>query len=231
MREKTEKAYEKVVDYIQSEIWKGNLIRGERLPPERELAELLGVSRNSVREALRTLSLMGFISSVQGAGNYVTCNFEKNLSESFRMMLQLGETNYLQVSQLRRGLESETARLAATRILPGQIARLETLSQKMRQETDAVQASRYDQEFHNLLCEASGNKLIKSLFGAMLATVNDFISTMYVRIVTDEQQAEVLHCAHDGLVEALREHDADAAIRAIWSHFEVVDAAIPNREQ
>lgn len=230
MREKTEKAYEKVVNYIQSEIWKGNLIRGESLAPERELAELLGVSRNSVREALRTLSLMGFISSVQGAGNYVTCNFEKNLSESFRMMLQLGETNYLQVSQLRRGLESETARLAATRILPGQVARLETLAQQMREETDAVKASRYDQEFHNLLCEASGNKLICSLFGAMLATVNDFISTMYVRIVADAEQAEVLHNAHDALVEALRAHDEDAAIRAIWSHFEVVDAAIPSRE-
>ena len=67
MRERAEKTYEKVVDYIQGEIRKGNLQRGERLPPERELAEALGVSRNSVREALRTLSLLGFVSSVQGA--------------------------------------------------------------------------------------------------------------------------------------------------------------------
>ena len=62
------KAYEKVIDYIQGEILKGDLKRGEKLPPERELAELLGVGRNSVREAMRTLSLMGFISSTQGGG-------------------------------------------------------------------------------------------------------------------------------------------------------------------
>ena len=73
MNERSERTYEKVVNYIQSEIWKGNLQRGERLPPERDLAELLGVSRNSVREALRTMSLMGFISSVHGAGKISIC--------------------------------------------------------------------------------------------------------------------------------------------------------------
>lgn len=69
---KGERAYEKVLDYIRSEVRRGNLKRGERLPPERELAEQLGVSRNSVREAVRTLSLMGFVSSIQGAGNYIS---------------------------------------------------------------------------------------------------------------------------------------------------------------
>ena len=53
------KAYEKVIDYIQGEILKGDLKRGEKLPPERDLAELLGVGRNSVREAMRTLRLLG----------------------------------------------------------------------------------------------------------------------------------------------------------------------------
>ena len=63
MSEKTEKStrtYEKVVQYIKDEIWRGSLKCGERLPPERELAETLGVSRNSVREAIRTLSMMGY---------------------------------------------------------------------------------------------------------------------------------------------------------------------------
>ena len=63
---KEDRAYEKVLEYIKSEVRRGNLKRGERLPPERELAEQLNVSRNSVREAVRTLGLMGFVSSVQG---------------------------------------------------------------------------------------------------------------------------------------------------------------------
>ena len=170
-----------MLDYIKAEIRRGNLKRGERLPPERELAEQLGVSRNSVREAVRTLSLMGFVSSVQGAGNYISCDLEGNLSTSFEMMLLLGETNYLQVSQLRRGLESETARLAATRVLPGQLERLNSLAQRMAAEPDPEKGALLDQQFHMLLCEASGNLLLRALFRAMLATVNRFIGTMYVR--------------------------------------------------
>ena len=109
------KAYERVITYIKSEILKGDLKQGEKLPPERELAERLGVGRNSVREALRTLSLMGFISSTQGAGNFVSCDIEKNLAESTQMMMLLGATDYRQVSELRQGLESEAVRLAAQR--------------------------------------------------------------------------------------------------------------------
>ena len=226
MRERAEKTYEKVVDYIQGEIRKGNLQRGERLPPERELAEALGVSRNSVREALRTLSLLGFVSSVQGAGNFVTCDFEKNLSTSFRMMLLLGETNYLQFSQLRRGLESETARLAANRILPGQLEKLRCLAQRMSDETDPEKGAVLDQQFHLVLCETSGNLLLRALFRAMLSTVNRFISTMYVRIVAEEHNAQALHDAHMDIVRALAAGDENAAIQGIWRHFQVVEGAI-----
>lgn len=226
MAEKSERAYEKVIEHIKNEIWQGTLKRGERLPPERELAESLGVSRNSVREAIRTLSLLGFVSSTQGAGNFVTCDIEQNLRESLRMMVLLGETNYLQLSQLRRGLESENARLAAERIAPRQAARLRELARLMREEPDAQRASAYDQEFHTLLCDASGNRLIKSLFGAMLSTINDFISTMYVRIVADPEQAEALHAAHQRLADALAARDGDAAALAMRGHFEVVDASI-----
>ncbi len=226
MAEKTERAYEKVIEHIKGEIWQGTLKRGERLPPERELAEALGVSRSSVREAIRTLSLLGFVSSTQGAGNFVTCDIEPNLRESLRMMVMLGETNHLQISQLRRGLESENARLAAERVSPRQAARLKELAALMRDEPDPQRASRYDQEFHSLLCEASGNRLIRALFSAMLSTFNEFISTMYVRIVEDEGQAQALHAAHRQLADALAGHDAGAASQAMHRHFEVVDASI-----
>ena len=193
---------------------------------QEQLAEQLGVSRNSVREAVRTLSLMGFVSSVQGAGNYISCDLEGNLSTSFEMMLLLGETNYLQVSQLRRGLESETARLAATRVLPGQLERLNSLAQRMAAEPDPEKGALLDQQFHMLLCEASGNLLLRALFRAMLATVNRFIGTMYVRIVSAEDQAKQLHDAHLEIVQALTEGDENAAIQGIWRHFQVVEEAI-----
>lgn len=223
---KEDRAYEKVLEYIKSEVRRGNLKRGERLPPERELAEQLNVSRNSVREAVRTLGLMGFVSSVQGAGNYISCDLERNLGASFELMMLLGETNYLQVSQLRRGLESETARLAANRILPGQLEKLRCLAQRMSDETDPEKGAVLDQQFHLVLCEASGNLLLRALFRAMLSTVNRFISTMYVRIAAEEHNAQALHHAHMDIVKALAAGDENAAIQGIWRHFQVVERAI-----
>jgi GntR family transcriptional regulator, transcriptional repressor for pyruvate dehydrogenase complex len=223
---KTKKTYERVVNYVKDEIWRGNLKRGERLPSERDLAELLGVSRNSVREAMRTLSMMGFISSVHGGGNYISCDLEQNLSETLRMMMMMGETNYMQVSQLRRGLESEMARLAVNRILPRQVEKMGELVRQMREEPNAEKGSLLDQKFHTLLCEAAGNKLIHAIFMAMLSTINEFISTMYARIVKNEVQGDLLYKTHEDLVEALGRHDEEAALRAIREHFEIVDASI-----
>lgn len=65
----SEKAYESVIDRIKKQISSGAFRPGDRLPPERELAEGLGASRNSVREALRVLDILGIVSSRQGAGN------------------------------------------------------------------------------------------------------------------------------------------------------------------
>lgn len=229
MSEKTEKStrtYEKVVQYIKDEIWRGSLKRGERLPPERELAETLGVSRNSVREAIRTLSMMGFVSSTQGAGNFVTCDFESNVGESIRMMLAMGETNYLQISQLRCALETESTRLAAGRILPKQAARMQELARLMEEEEGADQGSKYDVEFHRILIEASGNHLIKSLFGAMMITVDDFIRTMNRNISQDPEQFARLHAVHGQLADALAAHDHTAAAQALMAQFEIVDHSI-----
>lgn len=229
--EQVERAYERVVGYVRDEIWRGHLKRGERLPSERDLAELLGVSRNSVREAMRTLSLMGFISSIHGSGNFVSCDLQKNLSETLNLMLLMGETNSMQVSQLRRGMELESARLAARRASPRQAAKLVDLAQRMRGEVNTDKGFRLDQDFHILLCEASGNRLVQALFNAMISTINDSIGIMYKRIVRDEIQADRLFTSHDDLAAAISRHDERAAEEAIRRHFQVVeDCANPSLE-
>ena len=138
----------------------------------------------------------------------------------------LGETNYLQISQLRCLLEIEAAKLAAARILPKQLARMQELALLMRTEGNSEKVYRYDLDFHRLLCEASGNHLILSFFSAMLRLFEDFITTMHRRIIQDSEQAEKLYLSHEHLVEALVAHDGDAAFRTVWDHFEIVDRSI-----
>ncbi len=80
------KTYEAIIDHIKSDLINGNLHTGQKLPPERELAKQHGVSRTSIREALRTLEILGVIESIQGSGNFISANVEKSLIESMSMM-------------------------------------------------------------------------------------------------------------------------------------------------
>lgn len=106
------KTYETVINYIKSEILNGDLSKGQKLLPERELALKIGVSRTSVREALRSLEILGVIESVQGAGNYITGNIEKSISETLSMMFLLQQTDSRQLSELRESLELKAIELA-----------------------------------------------------------------------------------------------------------------------
>lgn len=225
------KAYEKVVEYIQEEIYSGHLKRGEKLPPERDLAEKLHVGRNSVREALRTLSLMGFISSTQGAGNFVSCDMEKNLTQSTRMMMMMGEVSYRQISELRQGLESEAAMLAAERITAEQLSALEEVAWALRDERDMEKSSAMDNRLHQLISEASGNPLIIVILRSLSETIDHFIHDMHRRIMADPVLGKRLQDTHQGIVLALRDHNKAEAARFMREHFKVVDDAIFNLEK
>ena len=212
------KAYERVITYIKSEILKGNLKQGEKLPPERELAEKLGVGRNSVREALRTLSLMGFISSTQGAGNFVSCDIEKNLAESTQMMMLLGATDYRQVSELRQGLENQAVLLASERITPAQLSELEDIVWQLRDENDLARSTALDKRLHYLIGEAAGNPLIMVILRAMSETIDDFISHMREKMMEDEVYRKRLQDSHQGIVLALQDHNGAEAVRMMGKH-------------
>ena len=220
------KAYERVITYIKSEILKGNLKQGEKLPPERELAEKLGVGRNSVREALRTLSLMGFISSTQGAGNFVSCDIEKNLAESTQMMMLLGATDYRQVSELRQGLESQAVLLASERISPAQLSELEDIVWQLRDEDDLERSTMLDKRLHYLIGEAAGNPLIMVILRAMSETIDDFISHMREKMMEDEVYRKRLQDSHQGIVLALQDHNGAEAVRMMREYFQAVDSAM-----
>ena len=100
--ERQQKAYKGVIDYFKKKIMDGELRPGEKLPPERDIAERLNVSRNSVREAIRIMDMTGVISSQQGSGNYITCEFQKSLAETMTMMFAMDQIDYKQISQIRR---------------------------------------------------------------------------------------------------------------------------------
>lgn len=107
-----EKAYVTVIAYIKQLVQDGQLAFGGKLPSEREMMATLGLGRNSIREALRTLENMGLISCVHGKGNFLVNRIGESFSSVFSMLLFLKQSNFDEVQQLRRGLEMQSLLLA-----------------------------------------------------------------------------------------------------------------------
>lgn len=224
------KSYTKVIDYIKKQIRKGNLRIGEKLPAERELSEILGVSRNSVREAIRTLDIMGVISSQQGAGNYLKGNFENNLVESISMMFLLNQINYQQISQLRRGLEMQALMLAIDNISEDEIMELKKIISQLEHETEADNVI-LDKKLHYNIALAARNILIMDILQALSELIDQFIADLRREILSSEDSKKILYEAHDEMMKSLILRDKDLAYQAINKHFDIIDKKLKENEE
>ncbi|MDD5938324.1 MAG: FCD domain-containing protein [Clostridiales bacterium] len=217
------KSYERVLIYLEEELREGNLALGQSLPPERELAEQLGISRNSVREAIRLLEQMGFIISSQGAGNFVSCDIGRNLKGTFELLILLQRIDYRQLAELRAGLELQAALLAADRITDQEAEDLFALAAEM-DHSPVEQGARLDKQFHDAIAACSGNELIIQILRALSVTIDRFISDMRQRILRDPGRADQLQYAHEQMADALRRRDKIQLALAVDHHFSIVNA-------
>ena len=217
-----EKSYTKVINYIKGLIREEKLLIGGKLPAERELSEMLGVSRNSVREAIRTLDIMGVISSQHGAGNFLMGNFENNLIESLSMMFLLNQIDYKQISQLRRALEMEALMLAIDNITEEEIQVLRQIISQLEKETEANNVV-LDKQMHYNIALASKNTLIINILQALSEILDKFIVDLRREILSQQDTRQVLMEAHTGMVESLIIRDKTLAYESINKHFGVID--------
>lgn len=217
------KSYERVLTYLEDALRGGTLALGQPLPPERELAEQLGISRNSVREAIRLLEHMGFVVSSQGAGNFISCNIQRNLQDSFDLLMLLQQIDYHQLAELRAGLELQAALLAVDRITDEQAAGLTVLVREMA-SCSAERAAHLDKQLHDTIATISGNELIIQIHRALSSTIDRFITDMRRRILLNFQTGAQLQYAHEQIAGALTRRDKTQLTLAINHHFNVVNS-------
>ena len=217
-----EKSYMKVIDFIKKQIRSGELTIGGKLPAERELSEILGISRNSVREAIRSLDIMGVISSQQGAGNFLIGNFENNLVESLSMMFLLNQIDYKQISQLRRALEMEALMLAIDNITEEEIETLKKVIFQLEKETEENNVI-LDKKMHYNIALASKNTLIINVLEALSEVLDKFIVDLRREILSEDASRKILMEAHNGMIESLITKDKNLAYESINKHFGVID--------
>jgi GntR family transcriptional repressor for pyruvate dehydrogenase complex len=201
---------------IRDRIAAGELAPGERLPPEAELAALLGVSRNSLREAVRALIQANVLDVRRGDGTYVTSLEPQLLLSGLAFVMDLmQDRTVLELFEVRRLLEPAATGVAASRITDDSINGLRGLLEAMRRTTTAEELIALDVEFHRSIVEASGNQTLVSLLEAL------FSRTARARIwrgIWDRGALDWTYAQHQLIVDALAQRDATLAAAAATVH-------------
>lgn len=160
-----------VVFGIKRMILDGELAPGDQLPIEKDLAPRLGVSRSSLREGVRALSIMGVLESRRGSGTYVTALDASLLLAPMGFVVDLQHSaGVQQVHSVRRFLETEAAELAALRISAQEVEEAEAIFERAEAaiaDEDHETVLECDMAFHRLVAEASGNAVLASLIEAL----------------------------------------------------------------
>lgn len=219
---KNTKVYEQVIEQIKTMIENGKLKRGDKLPSERDLVEQLGVSRASIREALRVLEIIGLIDCKQGEGNFIKRNFETGLFEPLSVMFMLNGGKPNEMFELRRVMEVETAALAAKRITDEELKELYNLIEQMDTSQSEEERSKIDKKFHYTIAYASRNFLIVNILNTVSSLMDSFIKNAREEILKKDNDKSVINNQHKEIYKTLAEHNPAEAARAMRKHMDLI---------
>ena len=220
----TQKIYKSIVEQIVGLIQNGALKTGDRLPPERQLAEMLDVSRTSVREALKVMEIMGVVDIRPGEGSIVSgFKAEPFLSMIWPIILADQDTEK-DLLEFRKILEEGTVRNLAIRNKGKEFySSLELILADMENSFDNLQESvRLDILFHRQLFQLTGNKLLIEAQNIVEYVLEKTVNFTRTRAFSTSGTMEEIFRQHKVIYEALVEGDCDEAIKRMSYHLDYV---------
>lgn len=221
---KPKKVSSQIADQIRESILAGDFSPGDKLPPERELAEMFGVSRPSVREALNILSSSGLVMSYQGGGTVVLSLVEAGHGGSLSELIRTQQERALEVIEVRKCMESWTAYFAAQRALPEDLGRMEEILIGMERNLEGQLPSEdLDANLHIVIARATHNivwlHLMQSIFDAM----KEFQRGVWRAVYLTSEDHQLLYQHHAAIVTAIRTRDAEGARAAMMHHLDFAE--------
>ena len=203
---------DQAIDKVKEMLLTGELQPGDRLPPEKELSERLGLSRSSLREAVKALEIIRVLDVRRGDGTYVTSLRPEVLLEALSFVADVQQdSSVLELLEVRRILEPEAAALATGRTEPSDVEQLRVLLDQVADGTAVDDLVAHDLVFHRKLSGLSGNAYLTSLLDGLSG------STLRARIwrgLTEEGAVERTLTEHRAIVDAVETGDA-ALVRAL----------------
>lgn len=208
---------EEVVARLREMIQRGELQHGDRLPPERDLAKLLGVSRPTLRAGLRSLSAVGVLQSRQGAGTFVVEADESPTldSSSLQMMAALHGFSSDEMFEARLALEMSIAGLAAERATSEQMTQMaEEITGMYASLDEPEQYLVHDMRFHQVIAAASNNRILT----ALMNMVSQILFEARSKTVKGARDLKESAEQHREIYRAIREHNVESARQAMHLH-------------
>lgn len=223
---RSDEALRQILDLI----FQGKLPPGARLPAERELAELIGVSRNTLRDALNKLEARGYIERRDRSGNYVCTAIPQSLSAPLEEIVAKDMVGLRDIVDIRKALETWAARKAAATPTAATLKELQACLKTMKANAalrSDEQFNRYsaaDGRFHEIIAAMTGNPVYMHLFHYFIALLRR--SMTITRELMQEPFAAHNLRVHKNILAAISAADPDAAERAMKEHFQFVEELI-----
>lgn len=217
------RAFESIIQQVEAAILQGNLTAGDRLPPERELQEMLDVSRNTLRESLRVLEQKGLIEIRQGnrGGIFVKEINADSMTDSLGLFVQSQRITMEQISEFRQDLEGLVTRRAALRAdsrAMGDVDRLLEKAEQLAQEGPSQWEAfmQADKEIHLALARLAGNPLHHFFLETVHTNLHRYHINAY--LPRDEQTISTTLRELKAIVKAVSRGDAERAERLAREH-------------
>ncbi|MFZ1238182.1 MAG: FadR/GntR family transcriptional regulator [Anaerolineae bacterium] len=208
-----EKLSEQISRQLLSAITQGYYAEGNRLPPERDLADMFQTSRVAVREALMTLAAKGILNVEHGRGSTVNPRTHWNVLDAGLFMLQNGELAFEQLNEVRTILEPEMAALAAERATPAGLTAMAALIAQPHAE-NVEEHVEFDTSFHLEIAKASQNTVLLIL----MSSITDLLRESRRRTFQVAGELERAWECHRQVYDAIAAHDPVAARQAMADH-------------
>lgn len=211
------RVYQLIADQIEQMVIAGELKPGDHLPSERELVERFGVSRPTIREALRVLESNHLVKSRLGdrRGPQILPPSPHSLQKSLARLTAASSLSLEALLEFRMIIDSTAAHLAAKNRTKQQLVELERANARMKVSSDLSPKafSAADVEFHNLIAKASGNPLLELAGEAVRSSVLTLIEQRIDDASNSQAQMQTSVLHHNDVLEAIRRHDGQRAAR------------------
>lgn len=211
-----------IVELFKKALSEGKFKIGDKLPPERELAEQLRAGRSSLREAISILSAYGIVEARQGEGTFITDRFIDNVFDFLGFTNIANEQNFLDLMKMREIFEVGSIGQICAAITPEDLARLRSHVANYREAAGYEEKAIHDVLFHECLISCTRNRLFMRVYAMSVKLLH----TLIAGLLPNLEVQETADSDHAAILAALENGDAEAGRRAVADHLEHIGAFI-----